>query len=227
MISPLLANLFMHYAFDTWMQRQCPNVRFERYADDVVIHAKSRAQAKYLLFLVRQRLGQCHLELHPDKTRIVYCQGSERRADGEHISFDFLGFTFRPRKARDPHGKVFMGFLPGISAKATQSIRQTVRGWRLARRFNRWSLEQVAAYINPVVRGWVNYYGRFYRSSLLQVLVCLRDALNCWARRKYKRLRNRRTAATRWLGRVAQRDPDLFVHWQIGLKPSAGVRRAG
>ncbi|NBB86880.1 MAG: group II intron reverse transcriptase/maturase [Bacteroidetes bacterium] len=226
-ISPLLANLFMHYAFDAWMQRHYPHVQFERYADDVLIHAKSRAQAEHVLRAVRERLGQCHLQLHPEKTRIVYCQGSGRRAPGEHISFDFLGFTFRPRRAKDRQGRSFTSFQPAISAKAAKAIHQTVRGWRLARIRNNQSLMDIARLINPVVRGWVRYYGRFYRSQLIRVLYCLHNALIRWACRKYKRLRNRPTAAVRWLGRVASRDPDLLALWQVGLKPSAGIRGAG
>ncbi len=227
-ISPLLANLFMHYAFDAWMQRDYPHIQFERYADDVLIHARSRRQAEDILAAVRRRLGRCRLELNPDKTRIVYCPGSKRRAAPvDHIDFDFLGFTFRPRRARDRQGRNFTSFLPAISAKAAKAIRQTVRDWRLARTWNNRSLEDVAKWINPVVRGWVRYYGRFYRSQLIRVLYCLHNALIRWACRKYKRLRGRPTAAVRWLSRVASRDPDLLVLWQVGLRPSAGIRRAG
>lgn len=131
MISPLLSNLFMHYVFDAWMQRTYPNSPFERYADDVIIHAKSQAQAEQVLEAVRQRLRKCRLELHPEKTRIVYCQDSDRKGQYEHIKFDFLGYTFRPRRAKNRWGKPFVSFLPAISNKAAQAIQETIRNWRL------------------------------------------------------------------------------------------------
>ena len=185
-ISPLLANLFMHYAFDHWMSRTYPDIRFERYADDVIIHAKSRAQAEHVLEAVRQRLKECHLELHPEKTKIVYCQDEDRRGQHEHIKFDFLGYTFRPRRAKNRRGKFFVSFLPAISDKAAKAIRETIRGWRLAATRNNQSLEEIAGLVNPSIRGWANYYGRFYRSALTPVLRHLERALVKWAQRKYK-----------------------------------------
>ena len=221
-ISPLLANLFMHYAFDAWMQRHYPHIQFERYADDGVIHAQSLAQAEHVLGAVRQRLAECNLELHPEKTKIVYCQDSDRRGQHDHIKFDFLGYTFRPRRARNRWGKMFVSFLPAVSKKAANAIRATIRSWRLGACRNNQSLEAIAEFVNPYVRGWVNYYGRFYRSALTPVLRCLERALVYWARRKYKRLRRHQRRATYWLGRIARRDPDLFVLWQMGIRPPAG-----
>jgi RNA-directed DNA polymerase len=221
-ISPLLANLFMHYAFDAWMQRTYPNIPFERYADDVIIHAKSRAQAEQVLEAVRQRLRECRLELHPEKTKIVYCQDSDRKGQHEHIQFDFLGYTFRPRRAKNRWGKFFVSFLPAISNKAAQAIQETIRNWRLAATRNNQSLEDIARLVNPSVRGWVNYYGRFYRSALTPALRHLERALIRWACRKYKRLRRHYTNAAHWLGRVARRDPQLFVMWQLGIRPAIG-----
>jgi RNA-directed DNA polymerase len=221
-VSPLLANLFMHYAFDAWMQRTFPSIPFERYADDVIIHAKSRAQAEQVLEAVRQRLRECRLELHPEKTKIVYCQDSDRKGQHEHIQFDFLGYTFRPRRAKNRWGKFFVSFLPAISNKAAQAIQETIRNWRLAATRNNQSLEDIAGLVNPSVRGWVNYYGRFYRSALTPVLRHLERALIRWACRKYKRLRRHYTNAAHWLGRVARRDPQLFVLWQLGIRPATG-----
>jgi hypothetical protein len=221
-ISPLLANLFMHYAFDAWMQRHYPHIQFERYADDGVIHAQSLAQAEHVLGAVRQRLAECNLELHPEKTKIVYCQDSDRRGQHDHIKFDFLGYTFRPRRARNRWGKMFVSFLPAVSKKAANAIRATIRSWRLGACRNNQSLEAIAEFVNPYVRGWVNYYGRFYRSALTPVLRCLERALVYWARRKYKRLRRHQRRATYWLGRIARRDPNLFVLWQMGVSPPAG-----
>jgi RNA-directed DNA polymerase len=221
-ISPLLANLFMHYAFDVWMRKTYPDVPFERYADDVVVHAKSQAQAEQVLEAIRDRLKVCHLELHPEKTRIVYCQDSDRKGQHDQIQFDFLGYCFRPRRAKNRWGKPFISFLPAISNKAAQAIRETIRTWRLAATRNNQSLEDIAGLVNPSVRGWVNYYGRFYRSALTPVLRHLEGALVRWACRKFKRLRRHYTLAAHWLGRLSRRDPELLVHWQIGIRPATG-----
>ena len=221
-ISPLLANLFLHYAFDAWMRRTYPHVQFERYADDVVIHATTKAQAEFLLVAVRNRLAQCNLQVHPEKTKIVYCQDSARRGTHDHIQFDFLGYTFRPRRAKNRWGKFFVSFLPGISNKAAKRIRATVRDWRLGATRNNQSLEEIARFVNPYVRGWVNYYGRYYRSALYPVLRHLERALVYWVRRKFKRFARRQRKATHWLGRVARREPHLFYLWQIGIKPATG-----
>jgi RNA-directed DNA polymerase len=221
-VSPLLANLFMHYAFDLWMTRTYPDIRFERYADDVIIHAKSQAQAEQVLEAVRQRLKECRLELHPEKTKIVYCKDDGRRGQHEHIKFDFLGYTFRPRRAKNRRGKFFVSFLPAISDKAAKAIRETIRDWRLAATRNNQSLEEIAGLVNPSVRGWSNYYGRFYRSALIPVLRHLERALVKWAQRKYKRLRRHSSNAAHWLGQLARRDPNLLVLWQIGIRPATG-----
>jgi RNA-directed DNA polymerase len=221
-VSPLLANLFLHYAFDCWMQRNHPSIPFERYADDVIVHAKSKAQAEQLLEAIRVRLAACGLELHPEKTKIVYCQDSDRKGQHEHIQFDFLGYTFRPRRAKNHRGKFFVSFLPGVSNKAGKAIQATIREWRLAATRNNQSLEDLARLVNPSVSGWVNYYGRFYRSALTPVLRHLERALVRWACRKYKRFRGHVINAAHWLGQVARRDPNLFVLWQIGIKPATG-----
>jgi len=222
-ISPLLSNLFLHYAFDAWMSRTFPAVPFERYADDAIVHCRSEGHAKRVLEAIRDRLKQCGLELHPVKTRIIYCKDDDRRGDGEHVSFDFLGYTFQPRRAKNRWGKFFVSFLPAISAKAAKSIRQTIRGWRMASTRNNQRLEDLARAFNPTMRGWADYYGRFYRSKCLQVLRHFNVALAKWVQRKYKnRFRNRERASMHWLGRIARREPKLFVPWQLGLKPEAG-----
>jgi RNA-directed DNA polymerase len=221
-VSPLLANLFLHHAFDNWMSRNHPGIPFERYADDVIVHAKSKAQAEQLLEAIRARLAECGLELHPEKTKIVYCQDSDRKGQHEHIQFDFLGYTFRPRRAKNYRGKPFVSFLPGVSNKSGKKIRATIRDWRLAATRNNQSLEDLARLVNPSVRGWADYYGRFYRSALTPILRHLERALVRWACRKYKRFRRHATNAAHWLGRVARRDPNLFVLWQIGIRPATG-----
>lgn len=221
-ISPLLANLFLHYAFDLWMQRNHPSIAFERYADDAVVHCKSRGEAELVLAAIRDRFAQCGLELHPVKTRIVYCKDDDRRGEHEQISFDFLGYTFQPRRAKNRWGKFFVSFLPAISTKAAKTIRATIREWRMASHRNNQHLEDLARLVNPTVRGWINYYGRFYRSKCVLVLRHLNEVLATWARRKFKRLRRRERASMHWLGRIARREPNLFVHWQLGVRPEAG-----
>jgi RNA-directed DNA polymerase len=222
-ISPLLANLFMHYAFDMWMLRNLPACPFERYADDVVIHCRTYEEAQAVVEAIRGRLLQCHLELHPTKTRIVYCKQDGRPGKHEDVTFDFLGYTFRPRRAKNRRGETFFGFLPAISTKAAKAIRTTIRDWRIPRTRSNQRLEDLARLVNPSVRGWINYYGRFYRSGCLKVLHRLNEALAAWVRRKYTRFRHRERASMCWLGRIARREPSLFVHWQLGARPEAGV----
>jgi RNA-directed DNA polymerase len=222
-ISPLLANLFLHYAFDVWMKRTFPECPFERYADDAVVHCRNQAEAQAVVEAIRGRFEQCHLELHPTKTRIVYCQDDDRPGKHNHTKFDFLGYTFRPRRAKSRRGKLFMSFLPAISNKAATEIRKTIREWRLARRWTNRKLTDLTQVVNPFVRGWFNYYGRFYRSRCLEVFAHLNEALVAWVRRKYKRFHRRRRASTYWLGQIARREPTLFVHWHLGVWPAAGM----
>ncbi len=221
-ISPVLSNLFMHYAFDEWLRRNHPSIQFARYADDAVVHARSQYEAETLLAALRERLAECGLELHPEKTKIVYCKDDDRRGTHEHTSFDFLGYTFRPRRAKNRWGKLFISFLPGVSNKAAKSIRATIRSWRLGGRRNNQSLEEIAKFVNPFVRGWVNYYGRFYPSALTPVLRSLERSLVYWVRRKFKRFRYHQRKAVHWLGRVAQREPRLFALWAHGIRPATG-----
>jgi RNA-directed DNA polymerase len=222
-MSPLLANLFLHYVFDRWMQRTYPGIPFERYADDAIVHCRSESQALELVDTIRGRFRQCGLALHPTKTRIVYCKDDHRRREYKHIAFDFLGYTFQPRRAMNRQGKVFVRFLPAISTKAATAIRQTIRAWRMASTRTHQSLQEIARIVNPVVRGWLHYYGRYYRSQCVQVLRYLNETLGLWVRRKYKRFQFRKRASMHWLGRVAQRDTRLFVLWQLGAKPATGV----
>jgi group II intron reverse transcriptase/maturase len=221
-VSPLLANLFLHYAFDVWMRRTFPHVQFERYADDAIVHCRSERQARAVLDAIRSRFAQCALELHATKTRIVYCKDDDRPGEYEHIAFDFLGYTFQPRRAKNRWGKFFVSFLPAMSAKAAKRVRKTIRDWRMASTRNNQTLEDLACVVNPVVRGWMNYYGRFYRSKCVQVLRHLNEALAAWARRKYRRFHRRERASMHWLGGIARRDPKLFVLWQLGMTPAAG-----
>jgi RNA-directed DNA polymerase len=221
-VSPLLANLFLHYAFDLWMQRTFPHLCFERYADDVIVHCRDESQAQSVLEAIRQRLAECGLELHSEKTRIVYCKDANRKLRYDSVAFDFLGYTFQPRRARNRKGRNFVSFLPAISAKAAKGVRQTVRQWRMASTRNNQSLEDLAKLTDPAVQGWMNYYGRYYRTECIAVLQHINEALARWARWKYKRLRRRKTASIHWLGRLAERAPNLLVLWQLGITRSAG-----
>lgn len=226
-VSPLLANIFMHYAFDVWMKREMPAVPFERYADDAVVHCKSEEQARRVLEAIRDRLSACGLELHAEKTRIVYCKDDDRKGEHEHVKFDFLGFTFQPRRAKNRWGKFFVSFLPAISTRAANAVRAKIRGWRMASTRNNQTLQDLARLTDPVVRGWMNYYGRFYRSKCVQVLRHLNNALVTWARRKYKRFRRRERAAAHWLGAIALREPRLLALWSLGVRPAARTGGAG
>jgi RNA-directed DNA polymerase len=221
-VSPLLANLFRHYTFDLWMQRKFPHVQFERYADDALVHCRSERQARDVLEAIRDRFLQCGLELHAAKTRIVYCKDDDRPGKSESVRFDFLGYTFQPRRAKNRWGKYFVSFLPAMSTKAAKAVRATIREWRMASTRNNQRLEDLAQLVNPVVRGWMNYYGRFYRSKCVQVLRHLNEALAAWVRRKYRKFRRRERASMYWLGRIARRDRMLFAHWALGVMPEAG-----
>ena len=212
-ISPLLANLFMHYAFDKWMDREFPGCPFERFADDIVAHCDSEDQAHKLRAQIAERLGPLGLELHPDKTRVVFCKDSNRPGKAEHTSFDFLGYTFRGRLVRGKYGH-FTGFVPAISTKARKAIGQKIRAWHLNRRS--WAdLSSLAEDINPVTRGWANYYGAFYRSELRFLAWRINDHLVRWAMKKFKRFRGRYARAFDWLVRVHQFQPALFAHWRL------------
>jgi hypothetical protein len=206
-----LANLFLHYAFDAWLTRTYPGVVFERYADDVVVHCATKSQAQRLLVAIGDRLVEVGLRLHPDKTRIVYCKDGRRRGDHDHVAFTFLGFTFRARAARSKTGQTFTGFLPAVSKHALIRMRQQVHSWNLHRRTNH-NLTDLAQLINPIVRGWMQYYGAFYRTELDPLLRRINACLVRLLRRKYRRLRSSRKARACWQ-RITRQQPGLYAHW--------------
>lgn len=213
-VSPLLANLFLHYAFDLWMKRQYPQIPFERYADDGICHCRSRAEAEMLRVAMEKRFAECGLELNLQKTRIVYCKEDGRRGNYPEQKFDFLGFTFQPRRAKNRKGKLFVGFMPAISNKAKKSICETMRRWKMHRQTDK-SLDELARVANPVLRGWINYYGSYYKSALYRVFQPLNNILVRWASRKYKRLRRNNQRARQWVQSIFHRQPKLFAHWQL------------
>ena len=213
-VSPLLANLFLHYTFDAWMQRTYPQIPFERYADDALCHCRTQEEAEDLKVALERRFAECRLELHAEKTKIVYCKDDDRRLEYPCTRFDFLGYTFRPRRSKNRWGKYFINFSPAISNKAAKVIRQEVRGWRLQLRSDK-DLDDLARMFNAVIRGWVNYYGAFYKSALYPTLQHIDRKLARWATRKFKRLRRHRRRAEQWLRRIARRQPGLFAHWRL------------
>jgi RNA-directed DNA polymerase len=219
-ISPLLANLFLHYAFDMWMRKTCPHIPFERFADDVVCHCRSEAQAKRLQAAIEGRFTQCQLELHPQKTKIVYCKDEDRGGSYPHEQFDFLGFTFRTRLSKNRRGKLFVNFTPAVSDRAQKSMRGTMREWCLHQRSDK-SLEDLARKCNPVLRGWINYFTGYCKSAIRPTLQHLDRILVRWAMRKYKKLKKHQRRACQWLSRIAEKQPGLFIHWQF-LHAGAG-----
>jgi group II intron reverse transcriptase/maturase len=216
-VSPLLANIYLHHALDVWMTRKYHHIAFERYADDIVAHCRTEREAIELKAAVEDRLRKCKLELHPEKTKIVYCKTQNRGGGYPHESFDFLGYAFRPREAKDRWGKSFVSFLPGISGKAAKRIYKTVRSWQIGRRTER-SLEEIASEYNSIIRGWINYYGNYYKSAMRPVFQHLNRRLVRWAQRKYRRYQHQRRA-THWLRSIAKRQPKLFAHWAFGVRP--------
>jgi RNA-directed DNA polymerase len=216
-IGPVLANLFMHYVFDKWMQLHYPHIPFERYADDTICHCATKEEAERMQVLITNRLTECKLSLNQDKTRIVYCKDVNRNGNYENISFDFLGYTFRPRKSKNSRdGSIFCNFLPGISQKSKQHIRDTISSWQLnvKKDFIELDVQMTAS-----VRGWVNYYGKFYKSGLKSTLQVLNHAIVRWAVRRYKRFKGSFKRAWDWLLGHYQRNPKLFYHWHCGIIP--------
>jgi len=212
-VSPILANLFMHYAFDTWMTRNFPGCPFERYADDGVVHCRSRREAECVLAAVAARMNEVGLRLHPEKTRVVHCEDSNRGGGYEHTRFTFLGFTFRPREAiNSTDGRHFTSFQPAISPEALKAKSVELRAMRIHRHTNL-TLDDLAGWLNPIIAGWCNYYGQHYRSELYPLLQRVNAYLRRWAARKYRRLRNYRRFKRWWAG-LQKRAPGLFDHWK-------------
>jgi RNA-directed DNA polymerase len=225
-ISPLLSNLFMHYAFDVWLSRTQPQVRFERYCDDVIVHCRTERQAKDIRNVIAARLWRFGLRLHPDKTRIVHCIQEGRARQVAVTEFTFLGYTFRPRRVRVSDGRFKTGFLPAVSKAAKKDMARTIRGWRLGRRTDL-NFHQIATMINRVVAGWINYYGHFYKSLLISFLAArLNPHLVKWACRKYKHLHRAPAKARRRLAQIATDHPGIFIHWRHGALPSASTTGA-
>jgi len=218
-ISPVLANLFLHYVFDDFMTKEFRTIPWARYADDGITHCVSLKQAKYLQMRLKERFEEYGLQLNLDKTRIVYCKDDDRKGDYPDISFDFLGYTFKPRGAKSKYGKYFTSFLPAIADKAKKSIRKEVRSWRVQLKVDK-NLWDISNMFNKKIQGWINYYTHFYKTEMYAVLRYINNALVKWVRRKYKKRKHRRRAEY-WLGCIAKRDRNLFAHWKMGILPTA------
>lgn len=212
-ISPLLANLYLHYVFDKWIQIHFPKILFERYADDIVIHCRTRDDANKLLKAIEARFNECHLEINSEKTKITYCRDSNRKLNYPNYEFNFLGYTFRPRKSINKKGAYFVSFSPAASARATKLMRKRLKMWLLHRQVSK-SIEEIADMINPILRGWINYYGKFYPSALVETFSCLNRRIAKWASRKYKHMRGRKRRASEWLMKISSQRPNLFAHWR-------------
>ncbi|XP_066251627.1 protein YkfC-like [Euwallacea similis] len=210
-VSPIISNIFMHHAFDMWMRQNYPTIPFERYVDDAIVHCKTKRQADFMRVKIEERLAEYKLKLHPEKTRIVYCKNSNRKNTFPIQSFDFLGYTFRPRGAKSKIGEYFVGFLPAISNKAKKKITQTIRSWKI-HRFTGKKLEEISKEVNPIVRGWCQYYGRFYQTEMYKLLNNVERHLEKWVSKKYligKRL------ARKLLGKMRTENPNTFYHWRL------------
>ena len=213
-VSPLLANLFLHYVFDVWLERAMPGVPFERYADDIVCHCRTEREAQRLRRVLERRFADCGLVLHPEKTKLVYCKDTDRKAEHAAVRFDFLGYTFQPRLAKR-WGRTFgVSFLPAAGHAALKAIRREIRGWTLQTRSDK-ALDDLARMFNPSIRGWIGYYGHFYKSVLYPTLRRIDAHLIRWVQRKFKRFRQQPRGARNWLAQVIRSLPDLFAHWPL------------
>jgi RNA-directed DNA polymerase len=213
-ISPLLANLFLHYALDKWLDLNLKGIEFERYADDAIYHCVTLKQAKWVKLQIENRLREVKLELHPDKTKIVYCKNVNRKEEYPDVKFDFLGYTFQPRTARNKIGKIFLGFLPAISKQSCKKIRNVIRDLKLPRIISG-TLESLSKQLNPKIIGWYNYYGKFYRTKLISIWYYLNNKIISWALNKYKRFRGSWNRAWKWIRNISKRDKNLFYHWNL------------
>jgi RNA-directed DNA polymerase len=213
-VSPIMMNLFMHYTFDAWMKRVNPSCPFVRYADDAVVHCRTRKQAEDVMRSIALRLADCGLTMHPEKSKVVYCKDSNRTASYPYVSFTFLGFTFRPRVAINRQKRAFTNFLPGVSADALKRMRKEVRGWRIHRQ-TPGTLVELAQQYNPKIRGWWNYFGAFYRTAMRGLSRYIDQKLELWARRKYKTLSRNKQRSAGWLRKMKNETPRMFSHWSV------------
>ena len=216
-VSCVLSNLFLHYVFDAWMKRNYPEMLWCRYADDGLVHCESREQAESLLVELQHRFEECGLELHSDKTKIVYCKDDNRKEKYKETKFDFLGYTFCGRMARKRNtDELFISFSPAVSKQSLKAMRAKTRQSNIRNRTDM-SLEEIAKWYNPILSGWINYYGCYHRSGLNPMLRHFNLALMAWAMRKYQKMSRNKTRAAKFIKGILERQPSLFAHWKIGM----------
>jgi RNA-directed DNA polymerase len=208
-VSPLLANIYLHFAFDKWMEKFYPVLPFERYCDDIIVHCRTKREAEFIKSKITERLRQTKLELNESKTHIVYCRNEAHRDKHDKVRFDFLGYTFQPRMCRTKKGLKLM-FFPGMSIKAKKSIMDKIRSFHVDR--SSMPIQRIAAILNPMLRGWINYYCKFSKWTTEDLWKWLNAKLVQWAKRIRKFPKRR---AFKWLRSVYKTQPDLFAHWQI------------
>lgn len=224
-IGPLLANLYLHYTMDKWLSIEFPQCSLVRYADDAIITCTSQNEGQTVMKAIAKRLSECGLQMHASKTKLVFCKDSNRMFYKNYptVSFDFLGFTFMPRSAQNSiRGECFTSFLPAVSRKAMKSMNEKMTDWEVLKKTTN-TLQDIAREINPVVSGWINYYGKFYKTKMKEFMHILNVKLEAWARRKYKRLRTGGMKTVKWLHQISLRRPKLFAHWELlNSKPTVG-----
>lgn len=211
-ISPVLANMFLHYVFDMWMKRNFPQAPFERYADDGVVHCRTKEEALYIKGCLAKRFADCKLELHPTKTRIVYCKDKDRTKDEDLTEFDFLGYTFKAVYVMCRDGKPRLNFIASVSKTSAKTFRDKIKKLEIHKKTG-CKIDMIAEMLNPLLRGWINYFGKFNPSAMRYTLQCIERRVVKWAMSKYKSLRGHRRKAERWLETVRKREPKLFAHW--------------
>ena len=211
-ISPVLANMFLHYVFDMWMKRNFPQAPFERYADDGVVHCKSKEEALFIKESLVKRFAECKLELHPTKTRIVYCKDKDRTRDEDLTEFDFLGYTFKAVYIKCKDGKMRSNFIASVSKTSAKTFRDKIKSLEIHKKTG-CKINMIAEILNPMLRGWMNYFGKFNSSAMKYTLQCIERRIVKWAMCKYKNLRGHRRRAEKWLLSVRKREPKLFAHW--------------
>ena len=210
----MLANLFLHYAFDVWMVKNYPGNLWCRYADDGLVDCRTEQEAQAIMEALDARFEVCGLQMHPDKTKIVYCKDGKRQGTYPNQQFDFLGYTFRPRVVKNrTNNNRFVGFTPAVSNKALKAMRETTRKMNYRNR-SEWSLEDISKRHNPILRGWLAYYGRYRPSAMDAIFRHFNQTLVAWAMKKYKRLKNQKIRAMRFIRQLSEKVPHLFVHWQ-------------
>lgn len=211
-ISPVLANMFLHYVFDMWMKRNFPQAPFERYADDGVVHCKTKEEAIFIKECLTKRFAECKLEIHPTKTRIVYCKDKDRTKEEDLTEFDFLGYTFKAVHLMCRDGKTRLNFIASVSKTSAKAFRDKIKMLEIHKKTG-CKIDMIAEILNPMLRGWINYFGKFNPSAMRYTLQCIERRIVKWAMSKYKRFRGHRRRAEKWLESVRKREPKLFAHW--------------